>query len=75
MGKTADVINMLKNHDKLVRLIRRNRDEMHYATMEWDEILAQWRDVDLEHDKLGPQIKALYRFLAQRFLTTSAWNY
>jgi hypothetical protein len=73
--ETGDVLNMLKNHDRILRLIRRNRDEMHFATMEWSEILPQWRDIDLEHDKLGPQIKNLYRFLAQRFLSTNAWSY
>lgn len=73
-GQTGEAIPALRSVDKIVALIRFRRDELHFATLDWEDPLRMWRDIDLDHGNVMPAVKHLYRFLAQRYLTTQVWS-
>lgn len=72
-AQTGEAVPALRSLDKVTQLVRRRRDELHFASMEWEAPLQGWRDMDPDHGNPSPAIKTLYRFLAQRNLSAQVW--
>ena len=72
-AQTGEAVPALRSLDKVVQLVRRRRDELHFASMDWEAPLQGWRDMDPDHGNPSPAIKTLYRFLAQRNLSAQVW--
>lgn len=72
-AQTGEAVPALRSLDKVIQLVRRRRDELHFASMDWDGPLQGWRDMDPDHGNPAPAIKSLYRFLAQRNLAAQVW--
>jgi hypothetical protein len=59
----------LKNIDLVIEFVRDTRDDLHRATMVWDEILDQWADPPTQNKrKEYNKLRNVYQFLAQNFL-------
>lgn len=69
-AETADVMGALKSIDAVIKSVRKTRDQLHYILMEWDPVLAAWRNLNMvRSQEIDRALAATYQFLAQRFST------
>lgn len=72
-AQTGEAVPALRSLEKIIQLVRRRRDELHFASMDWEEVLKHWRDLDPDTGNPQMPVKVLYRFLAQRNLAAQVW--
>ena len=69
-AESADILGALMSIDKIIKEVRKARDDLHHILMEWDPTIAKWQNLEviksLEIDKA---MTATYQFLAKRFAT------
>jgi hypothetical protein len=69
-ARIADVMAALQTIDAAITEIRRTRDELHHIMMEWDPVVARWKDLRPVKSKPTEQaLQTLYQLLAGRFAT------
>jgi hypothetical protein len=69
-AESADILGALMSIDKVVQSVRKARDDLHYILMEWDPIIAQWKDLQLvRSQEIDRALSATYKLLATRFET------
>ena len=50
--------------------VRRARDELHFIQMDWDPVLASWKDLKMvRSQEIDKALSTTYKFLASRFQT------
>lgn len=68
-AQTGEILSVLKNIELVIEFVRDTRDDLHSATMIWDEILDQWTEPPTQNKrKEYNKLRNLYQFLAQNFL-------
>jgi hypothetical protein len=73
-GQTCELMVVLRDMDRQVKMIRNTRDQLHYAFLTWDEIATAWQETELEASKeVDDLIKSTYRFLATNFEQSQNW--
>lgn len=74
-GQTCELMVVLKDMDHQVKMIRNTRDHLHYAFLAWDEVVATWREVEVEAStEVHDLIRSTYRFLATTFEQSQDWK-
>lgn len=72
-AQTGEAVPALRSLEKIIQLVRRRRDELHFASMDWEDVLKVWRELDPDTGNPQSAVKQLYRFLAQRNLAAQVW--
>jgi hypothetical protein len=73
-GQTGEILAVLKNLENQVLFIRDRRDDLHIRLMAWDEVIQEWRNVEIcVSYRLNDMIAKVYRFLAPRFMKVDDW--
>ncbi len=75
-AQTGDIMAVLSTLDSQREHIRELRDELFVRFQAWQEIIAQWRDVDPMYPQefnIANALRDLYRFLAQRYIEPDEW--
>lgn len=74
-AQTGEVLALLKGLKARIDFTRKMRDELHCRFLDWEDILKPWLDMIPERSTYNEnQVKAAYRFLAQRYLQTTVWK-
>lgn len=74
-AQTGEILGALRGFDSTVRFIRKIRDDLRAALLDWEETLALWDGVAIERSGKIEQIqKQTYRFLANKFIEVAVWN-
>ncbi len=74
-AQSGEILSLLRTFDAQVAFTRKMRDELHWKLMDWDDMLEAWCGAVLERNpKVETLLKDTYRFLAQRFLSTTVWG-
>lgn len=69
-AESADILGALMSINEVVQSVRRARDDLHYILMEWDPVIAKWKDLALVRCKdIDQALSATYKLLAMRFDT------
>ncbi len=73
-AQTGEIIAVLKNLENQVLFIRDRRDDLHVRLMAWDDILQEWRKVEVAMSyHIVKQLAQIYQFLAPRFMKVDEW--
>ena len=73
-AQTGEILSVLRNLTSQIDFIRDRRDELHIKLMAWDEILAEWDEVQVKADPDKPELlRRAYHFLAPRFMMVNEW--
>ena len=73
--ESSDVYNLIKNFSVKVDLIRRTRDDLRSALLDWEEMIQQWEDQVLEPDcGVEALVRGTYRFVATNFPMSQNWR-
>jgi hypothetical protein len=73
---TGEILSVLRNFDAQVEFVRDMRDDLHTRLMKWDELIAQWRGLDVvKGENQENAIKATYRFAARNFPQRQDWRH
>jgi hypothetical protein len=73
---TGEILSVLRNFDAQVEFVRDMRDDLHTRLMKWDEVIAQWRGLDVvKGENQENAIKAMYRFVARNFPQRQDWRH
>jgi hypothetical protein len=74
-AQTCEILIVLKDVARQVKLIRNARDELHYGFMVWDGIVEQWAAQTIERgEEAEDLIRETYKFLARNFQQTQDWE-
>lgn len=74
-AQTGEIFGALKSFESTVTFIRKIRDDLRARLLEWEELLALWKDVPVERSMQIEHIqKQTYRFLASRYIETKVWE-
>ncbi len=74
-AQIAEIFNVLKKFDTMVKFVRTTRDALRREFLLWDSMIEQWRKLDLsDTEDFEPICKQLYRFLAQNYLQAQRWS-
>lgn len=74
-AQTGEIFGALKSFDTTVTFIRKIRDDLRARLLEWEELLALWKDVPVERSMQIEHVqKQTYRFLASRYIDTKVWE-
>ncbi len=69
-AESADILGALMSIDEVVRSVRKARDNLHYILMEWDPVIAKWKNLQLvRSQEIDRALSTTYQLLAQRFET------
>jgi len=69
-AETADVISALMSIDDIIRIVRKARDDMIFIMLEWDPVIAKWRNLEMVRSpEVDRALSVTYQFLAKRFST------
>jgi hypothetical protein len=73
-AQTGEIISVLRNLESQVLYIRDKRDDLHIRLMAWDELLQDWRKIDVGVSyQLVNELGRVYQFLAPRFMKVDDW--
>ncbi|MDR3435499.1 hypothetical protein [Telmatospirillum sp.] len=73
-GQTGEILAVLKNLENQVLFIRDKRDDLHIRLMAWDDVIRDWKSVEVcVSYKVNDLIAQFYRFLAPRFMKVDDW--
>jgi hypothetical protein len=73
-AQTGEILSVLKNMASQINYIRDKRDELNIRLTAWDEVLREWRGVDVIKSSDKPEvIRRLYQFLAPRYMQVNEW--
>ncbi len=74
-AQTSEIMTVLGNMARQVKMIRARRDDLHRRLWAWDALVARWEQTPANS---GPDIERVvqetYQFLAQRFLPQKEWE-
>jgi hypothetical protein len=74
-AQSGEILSLIKNLDSQIAFTRRMRDELHSRQMDWEDMIAAWKGVEIERSTANENVvKTTYRFLAQRYLKTNVWK-
>ncbi len=69
-AEVADVMAALVSIEGIIRSVRKVRDDLHFALMEWDPVIASWQKLKLTRSQeIDRALSLTYQFLASRFST------
>jgi hypothetical protein len=72
---TGEIVSVLKKFDAQVEFVRDMRDDLHSKLMKWDEVIAQWRGLEVvKGENQENAIKAMYRFTARNYPQRQDWR-
>jgi hypothetical protein len=73
--ETGEILTLLQNLEARISYIRSMRDELHSTLMQWDEVIALWKDLQLvRSDSHYAAFKKTYQFLAQKYRPGADWS-
>lgn len=73
-AQTGEIMAVLKNVEAQVAYAREMRDALYIRLLAWNEILAEWRYVEVRRTEDKPDVmRRIYQFLAPRFMQTNQW--
>lgn len=73
-AQTGEILAVMKNIAASVAFIRDTRDDLHRRLMAWEDVLAEWREIEVERGQRQPQaLRRIYHFLAPRYLQADEW--
>jgi hypothetical protein len=73
--ETGEILTLLQNLETRIAYIRSMRDELHSTLMQWDEVIALWKELQLvRSDSHYVVFKKTYQFLAQKYRPGSDWS-
>ena len=72
----SELLNVLRNCDAHIKLVRKTRDELHRDSKVWEELTETWQaqSVDEPSDEMHRLVQETYRFLARNFPQSQAWG-
>ncbi len=74
-AQTCEILIVLKDVARQVKLIRGARDVLHYGFMVWDGMVDKWAAQTIERSEEGEDlIRETYTFLARNFEQSQAWE-
>ncbi len=69
-AESADILGALMSIDEVVRSVRKARDDLHYILMEWDPVIAKWKNLQMvRSQEIDRALSTTYQLLAKRFET------
>jgi hypothetical protein len=73
---TGEILSVLRKFEAQVQFVRDMRDDLHTRLMKWDEVIAQWRGLDVvKGENQENAIKAMYRFTARNYPQRQDWRH
>jgi hypothetical protein len=73
---TGEILSVLRKFEAQVEFVRDMRDDLHSRLMKWDEVIAQWRGLDVvKGENQENAIKAMYRFTARNYPQRQDWRH
>jgi len=73
-AQTGEILSVLKNLENQVRFIRAIRDDLHIRLMAWDDLIEEWKKVQVcVSYHIGNILGRVYQFLAPRFMKVDDW--
>jgi len=73
-AQTGEILSVLKNLENQVRFIRGMRDDLHIRLMAWDDLIREWKKVEVcVSYQIGNILGRVYQFLAPRFMKVDDW--
>ncbi len=73
-AQTGEILAVLKNLENQVLFIRQKRDELHIRLMAWDDLIKEWKGIDVcVSYHVSNSITRVYQFLAPRFMKVDDW--
>ncbi len=74
-AQTCEILIVLKDVARQVKLIRDARDELHFGFMIWDQMVDRWKFQPVERgEEAELLIRDTYKFLARNFEQSQAWE-
>ena len=74
-AQTCEILIVLKNMARQVKLIRDARDELHFGFMVWNEMVDRWILQPIERgEEAELLIRDTYKFLARNFEQSQEWE-
>jgi hypothetical protein len=72
-AQTGEIVGALKSISRQVKFIRKVRDDLHFATRDWNSLLQRWHDITLKKSRTTDILLGdTYRLLASRFATAKS---
>ena len=73
-AQTGEILAVLKNLENQVRFIRAIRDDLNIRLMAWDDIIEEWKKVQVcVSYHITNILGRVYQFLAPRFMKVDDW--
>ncbi len=73
-AQTGEILSVLRNLENQVRFIRSIRDDLHVRLMAWDDLIHEWRKVEVcVSYHINNTLSRIYQFLAPRFMKVDDW--
>ena len=72
--QTKDVHTLIEHYTTKLDLIRRARDDLRSALLDWEEMIDLWADQTIETDSgVENLVRKTYRFVATNFPLSQSW--
>ncbi|HXP73047.1 MAG TPA: hypothetical protein VN823_02800 [Stellaceae bacterium] len=72
---TGEILSVLKKFEAQVEFVRDMRDDLHSKLMKWDDVITQWKGLDVvKGENQENAIKAMYRFTARNYPQRQDWR-
>lgn len=72
---TGEILAVLKKFEAQVEFVRDMRDDLHSKLMKWDEVIEQWKGLEVvKGENQENAIKAMYRFTARNYPQRQDWR-
>jgi hypothetical protein len=73
--ETGDIFSLIQSFTNKVDLIRRTRDDLRAALLDWEEMMQMWNEQIVDHDMgVESSVRKTYRFVATNFPLTQSWK-
>ena len=74
-AQTCEVLIVLRDVARQVKLIRDSRDALHFGFMVWNEMVDRWKGQPMERgEEAELLIRDTYKFLARNFGQSQEWE-
>ena len=74
-AQTAEIMAALRNLEATVAFVRKERDSLRRAAVQWDEIIAAWANTGLERSERVERLeRSTYRFIVTNFPMEQRWS-
>jgi len=74
-NESNDVYSLIEDFSVKVDLIRRTRDDLRSALLDWEDMIQQWEEQLIEPDcGVEALVRSTYRFVATNFPMTQNWR-